>query len=175
MLLQIKLSHEFGFKIRSFHHALEAYKIADVLAAEHISVSTWADWWGFKVEAWDAVEQNLALVQAAGGIPVVHTDSAEGVQRMNQEAAKAMTSGRAGGIEITEDQALRWITVNPAWALGVDQQTGSLEKGKMADVVVWDAHPFSVYAHAEKVFIDGHLRHDRAQPGAPWSDFEVYR
>ncbi len=178
MLLQIKLSHEFGYRIRSFHHALEAYKIADVLARERISVSTWADWWGFKIEAWDAVEQNLALVQAAGGIPVLHTDSPEGIQRMNQEAAKAMTSGRAAGIPVTEDQALRWITANPAWALGIEGQTGSLEAGKMADVVVWDAHPFSVYARAEQVYVDGHLRHDRrpgAAPRAPWSDFEVYR
>ena len=180
MLTQIKLSHEFGWKVRSFHHALEAYKIADILARERISVSTWADWWGFKLEAWDGIEQNLALVQAAGGIPIVHTDSPEGVQRMNQEAAKGMTSGRAAGLPVTEDQALRWITANPAWALGVDAKTGTLEKGKMADVVVWDAHPFSVYAHAEKVYIDGHLRHDRLSrdqgaPAAPWSDFEVYR
>lgn len=178
MLLQIKLSHEFGYKIRSFHHALEAYKIADVLARERISVSTWADWWGFKIEAWDAVEQNLALVEAAGGIPVLHTDSPEGIQRMNQEAGKAMASGRAAGLTVTEDQALRWITANPAWALGVEAQTGTLEAGKMADVVIWDAHPFSVYAHAEQVYVDGHLRHDRragAPRRAPWSDFEVYR
>lgn len=173
MLTQIKLSREFGYRIRSFHHALEAYKIADVLAKEEIAVSTWADWWGFKIEAWDGIEQNLALIEVAGGRPVVHTDSAEGIQRMNQEAAKAMTSGRAAGLPITEDQALRWITANPAWALGIEQQTGTLEKGKMADVVIWDAHPFSVYARAEKVFVDGHLRHDRQAPQRPWSDFEL--
>ncbi len=177
MLVQLRLAHEFGFHIRSFHHALEAYKIADILAREHVGVSTWADWWGFKLEAWDGIEQNLALVQKAGGIAIVHTDSPEGVQRMNQEAAKGQTSGRAAGIEITDDQALRWITANPAWALGIDAKTGTLEKGKMADVVVWDRSPFSVYSHAEKVFIDGHLRYDRLAPESdrqqPWSDFEV--
>ena len=180
MLQQIKLSKEMGFRIRSFHHALEAYKIADILAREHISVSTWADWWGFKIEAWDGIEQNLALVQAAGGVAVVHTDSPEGVQRMNQEAAKGMTSGRAAGLAVTEDQALRWITANPAWALGIEGKTGTLEKGKMADVVIWDAHPFSVYAHAERVYVDGELTYARNADGSPgkpnpWSDFEVYR
>lgn len=176
MLLQLKLAREMGYQVRSFHHAIEAYKIRDVLAREGVSVSTWADWWGFKIEAWDAVEPSVALIHEAGARAIVHTDSAEGIQRMNQEAAKALASGRALGVKLTEDDALRWITANPAWALGVDAETGTLERGKMADVVVWDAHPFSVYAHAEKVFIDGHLRLDRgaARP-APRSDFEVTR
>ena len=104
----------------------------------------------------------------------MHTDSPEGIQRMNQEAAKGLAAGREAGIGLTEDQALRWITANPAWALGIDEKVGTLEVGKHADVVVWDAHPFSVYTHAEKVFVDGHLRFDRqAPPRKPWSDFEV--
>lgn len=174
MLMQLRLAREFGWKVRSFHHAVEAYKIRDVLAAEGVSVSTWADWWGFKIEAWDAVEQNLALLQEAGARAIVHTDSPEGIQRMNQEAAKGLAAGREAGIGLTEDQALRWITANPAWALGIDEKVGTLEVGKHADVVVWDAHPFSVYTHAEKVFVDGHLRFDRqAPPRKPWSDFEV--
>ncbi len=174
MLLQLKLADEFGFAVRSFHHAVEAYKIRDVLAAKGVSVSTWADWWGFKIEAHDAIEQNLALIAEAGARAILHTDSAEGIQRMNQEAAKAFYAGRHAGVSITEDQALRWITANPAWALGVDDQVGTLEPGKMADVVLWSRHPFSVYAQAEKVFIDGRLRHDTTAPeGAPWSDFEV--
>ena len=176
MLLQLKVAREMGYRVRSFHHAVEAYKIRDVLAKEEVSVSTWADWWGFKIEAWDGVEANIALLQEAGARAIVHTDSAEGIQRMNQEAAKALATGRALGMKLDENTALRWITANPAWALGIEAETGTLEKGKMADVVVWDAHPFSVYAHAEKVFVDGHLRHDRtAPPKAPWSDFEVYR
>ncbi|MCA9537656.1 MAG: amidohydrolase [Myxococcales bacterium] len=175
MLLQLKLADEFGFKVRSFHHAVEAYKIRDVLAAKDVSVSTWADWWGFKIEAEDAIEQNLALVSEAGARGVLHTDSAEGIQRMNQEAAKALASGQQAGVKVTEHDAIKWITANPAWALGIDAETGALTPGRMADVVIWDHHPFSVYARAEKVFIDGHLRHDAAAPGAPWSDFEVGR
>ena len=174
MLLQLKLADEFGFTVRSFHHAVEAYKIRDVLARKGVAVSTWADWWGFKIEAHDAIEQNLALLAEAGARGILHTDSAEGIQRMNQEAAKAYYAGLHVGVSVTENQALRWITANPAWALGIEDQVGTLEVGKMADVVLWDRHPFSVYASAEKVFIDGQLRHDaKGPPATPWSDFEV--
>lgn len=175
MLQQLKLADEFGFAIRSFHHAVEAYKIRDVLARRDISVSTWADWWGFKLEAHDAIEETLALLQAAGVRGIVHSDSAVGVQRLNQEAAKALGSGLAAGIPIDADAALRWLTVHPAWALGIEAQTGTLEVGKMADIVVWDRDPFSVYARAQRVYIDGHLRHDAKSPAAPWSDFEIGR
>ena len=173
MLLQLKVAEEFGFEVRSFHHAVEAYKIRDVLQAKGVSVSTWADWWGFKIEAYDAVRENLALLAEQGARGILHTDSAEGIQRMNQEAAKAYYAGRHAGVKVTEHEALKWITMNPAWALGVDERTGSLAKGKMADVVVWDRHPFSVYARAEQVFVDGHARHDATAPQPPWSDFEV--
>lgn len=173
MLLQLELAEEFGYSVRSFHHAVEAYKIRDVLADRGVAVSTWADWWGFKLEAFDGIEQNLALVAEAGAPAVVHSDSAVGIQRLNQEAAKGLSAGLAAGLAVDRDAALRWITINPAWALGVDDQTGSLEVGKMADVVVWDRDPLSVYASADLVFVDGHLRHDRAAPGAPWSDFEA--
>ena len=174
MILQLELAEEFGFHVRSFHHAVEAYKIRDILAQKKVSVSTWADWWGFKIEAWDGIEQNLALIEEAGGLAVVHTDSTEGVQRMNQEAGKAYHTGLASGIALTEDAALRWITANPAWTLGIEDQTGTLEVGKMADVTLWDAHPFSVYTRATRVFIDGHLRFDRERPETSrWSDFEV--
>lgn len=173
MLVQLKLADEFGFPIKSFHHAVESYKIRDVLADKGVAVSTWADWWGFKIEAYDAIEQNLALLTEAGARGILHTDSDEGIQRMNQEAAKALYAGQAEGVQVSEHDALKWITANPAWALGIDEQTGKLAPGLMADVVVWDAHPFSVYARADKVFIDGVLRHDGAAPGGPWSDFEV--
>jgi imidazolonepropionase-like amidohydrolase len=173
MLLQLKLADEFGFKVKSFHHAVEAYKIRDVLKEKGVSVSTWADWWGFKIEAHDAIEQNLALLEETGAIAILHTDSAEGIQRMNQEAAKAYHAGLHAGIKLTEHQALKWITANPAWALGIDSEVGTLEVGKMADVVIWDRHPLSVYAKAQRVYIDGRLRHDAEEPQSPWSDFEV--
>jgi imidazolonepropionase-like amidohydrolase len=174
MLLQLSLAEEFGFKVRSFHHAVEAYKIRDILADKQVSVSTWADWWGFKIEAYDAIEQNLALLAEQGARGILHTDSAEGIQRMNQEAGKAYYAGLHAGVKVTEHDALRWLTANPAWALGVDDRTGTLKAGKMADVVVWDHHPFSVYARAQLVLVDGVPRHDQSGgPQPPWSDFEV--
>lgn len=171
MMAMIALADEVGFPIRTFHHALEAYKIRDVLAARKIAVATWADWWGFKMEAYDGIPENLALSQEAGGRPVVHSDSDEGIQRLNQEAAKALASGRRAGIKVSEEDAIRWITQNAAWAIGIDQRTGTLEPGKDADVVLWNKSPFSVYAVAEKVWIDGGLVFERG--GSHWSDFEA--
>ncbi len=173
MLAFLAIADEFGFQVRSFHHALEAYKIADVLAARGISVSTWADWWGSKLEMFDGVPDNAALVAAAGGRAIIHSDSSRDIQRLNQEAAKALVAGQRAGLRLTEEDALRWVTANPAWALGIDGQTGTLEAGKRADVVVWDGHPLSVYGQARWVFVDGALRYDRTRPGAPWSDFEL--
>jgi len=172
MLSMMQLADEFGFSIRSFHHALEAYKIRDILAAHEISVSTWADWWGFKMEAYDGIQENAALLQEAGGRPIIHSDSALGIQRLNQEASKAMWSGRHAGIEVSEDDALAWITLNPAWALGIDHLTGSLSKGKRADVVVWDGSPFSVYTQAEQVYVAGTLLYNSSAPSV-WSDYEI--
>jgi imidazolonepropionase-like amidohydrolase len=172
MLLMLDVAAEFGFHIRAFHHALEAYKIADVLARHQVAVATWSDWWGFKLEAFDGIPENLALVHEAGARAVVHSDSAIGVQRLNQAAAQGLAAGRAMGFPLTEDDALRWITLNPAWVLGVEAQTGSLEVGKMADLVIWSHPPFSVYALPEKVLVDGHLTFDRSRGGRP-SDFEL--
>lgn len=172
MLSFLQLADEFGFEVRSFHHALEAYKIRDVLAAKHVAVSTWADWWGFKEEAYDGIPENLAMVSAAGGRAVVHSDSPIGGQRLNQEAGKGMWAGRRAGLAISDDEALKWVTANPAWALGVDDQVGTLAVGKRADVVVWSADPFSVYARADLVYVDGALRWDAAHPTV-WSDFAI--
>jgi len=172
MLSMLQVADEFGWQVRSFHHAVEAYKIRDVLASQDVAVSTWADWWGFKLESYDGVPTNAALVAEAGGRAILHSDSAVGIQRLNQEAAKAWHSGLEAGVELPEHEALRWVTLNPAWALGIDDQTGSIEVGKRADLVVWDAHPFSVYASAQLVFIDGVLRWDADRPQL-WSDFEV--
>ena len=172
MAQMIDLAKEFGYKIASFHHAVEAYKVRDLLARDGICSSMWADWWGFKLEAFDGIQANIPLVHEAGACAIVHSDDAQGIQRLNQEAAKAMGAGLQAGIRLTREDVIKWITINPAKALGVDQQTGSLESGKMADVVIWSADPFSVYAKAEKVFIDGALVYDRSDPRfQPKSDF----
>jgi imidazolonepropionase-like amidohydrolase len=174
MLTMIDIAKEFGYKIAAFHHAVEAYKIADVLAANGICADMWADWWGFKMEALDGIRENIALIEKAGGCAVVHSDSAEGIQRLNQEAAKAMAAGNRMGMQLKEEDAVRWITINPAKSLGIDRQTGSLEPGKMADIVVWSGNPFSVYTRAEKVYIDGALIYDRNDPAhQPEMDFEL--
>ena len=171
MLSFLQLADEFGFSIRSFHHALEAYKIRDILAQKEVSVSTWADWWGFKLEAYDGIPHNAALVSEAGARAIIHSDSSVGIQRLNQEAAKAYYSGVHAGLDVDENEALRWITANPAWALGIESEVGTLEVGKRGDVVVWDGHPFSHYSKPRVVFIDGVQVHDSADVSSPWSDF----
>jgi imidazolonepropionase-like amidohydrolase len=173
MVIMMELAEQFGFKIRSFHHAVEAYKIADRLAEHGASASVWADWWGFKIEAYDGIQENAAMVWAAGGRAIIHSDSAIEAQRLNQEAAKAMYAGRRAGFDIPDEEALRWITANPAWALGVDEEVGTLEKGKQADIVVWDGDPWSVYTRAQQVWIEGELVYDRSDPKhQPSTDFE---
>jgi imidazolonepropionase-like amidohydrolase len=162
MAIMIDIAKEFGYRIHSFHHGVEAYKIRDLLRDNDICGSLWADWWGFKLEAYDGILENIALVDEAGACAVVHSDSPEGIQRLNQEAAKAMAAGNRAGMDIGPDRAIRWITINAAKAIGIDDVTGSLEPGKNADVVVWSGNPFSVYAKADLVFLDGALIYDRA-------------
>lgn len=173
MAIMLDLSKEFGFKIAAFHHAIEAYKIADKLAANGVCGAEWADWWGGKMEMFDGVQENIALTDLPkGGCAIVHSDSDEGIQRLNQEAGKAMSRGNRIGLSIPPERAIRWLTANPAHALGIDQFTGTLEPGKMGDVVIWNGTPFSVYALAEQVFVDGVLEFDRAHPSPqPRSDF----
>jgi imidazolonepropionase-like amidohydrolase len=174
MMVMIDIAREFGYKIRSFHHGVEAYKIADVLAREGISASLWSDWGGFKMEGLDGIKPNIALVNAAGARAIVHSDDPSGSQRLNQDAAKALASGRALGLTIRDEDAIRWITANPAWALGLEDRVGTLEPGKNADVVLWSGHPFSVYTRAEKVWVDGAMLYDRLDPRAQWrTDFEL--
>ena len=173
MATMIDISKEFKFKIASFHHAVEAYKVRDLLVANDICASMWADWWGFKLEAYDGITQNIALVHDAGGCAIVHSDSADGIQRLNQEAAKAIRAGAEAGITISRADAVKWLTINPAKALGIEKVTGSLEPGKNADVVIWSGDPFSAYAHAERVFIDGAQVFERGQTGEPRSDFTL--
>jgi imidazolonepropionase-like amidohydrolase len=173
MLAALQLADEFGFRVRTFHHALEAYKIRDVLARRRVAVATWDDWWGFKMEAYDGIPENVALLTEAGVRPALHSDSPIEVQFLNQAAGKALAAGKAAGIDVDEEDAIRWLTANPAWALGIDDQVGVLGPGKRADVVIWSENPLSTYAVAEVVYVDGQVVFDRAHVGAPWSDFEV--
>jgi imidazolonepropionase-like amidohydrolase len=174
MAQMIDIAREFGYKIRSFHHGVEAYKVADLLAKEGISASIWADWGSFKMEALDAVRGNMALVDHAGARVIVHSDDPSGSQRLNQEAAKAMAAGAEIGIPISPEQGIKWLTINPAWALGLDDKIGSLEPGKNADVVLWSGDPFSVYSKPEKVWVDGAMLYDRLDPSDQWrTDFEL--
>jgi imidazolonepropionase-like amidohydrolase len=174
MAQMLDLAREFGFRIRSFHHAVEAYKIADLLVRDSVASSIWSNWWGFKMESFDGIQENAALLQQAGAIAIIHSDAPTGIQRLNQDAARALFAGIQAGIPITREQAIRWITWNPAWALGLEKVTGSLEPGKAADVVVWSADPFSVYARAEQVFNDGWLVFDRNDPSKqPRTDFNL--
>jgi imidazolonepropionase-like amidohydrolase len=174
MAQMIDIAKEFGYKIASFHHGVEAYKVADLLAANNIGASVWSDWGGFKMEAMDGVRGNLPLLHNAGVKTIVHSDDANGMQRLNQDAAKGISEGNELGIRISEDDAIKWITINPAWALGLDDRIGSLVAGKNADVVLWDKNPFSIYARAEKVWIDGAMLFDRLDPRQRWrTDFEL--
>jgi len=174
MAQMIDMAKEFGYKIAAFHHAVEGYKAAEMLAKEDICGVMWADWWGFKQEAFDMVEENIALVDYAKACAVIHSDDPIQVQRLNQEVAKAMTSGNKLGLGLTAADAIKWATLNPAKSLGLDDKIGSLKVGKNADLVLWDANPMSVYAHAEKVWIDGSLRFDRLDPSVqPTSDFNL--
>ncbi|MEH6409804.1 MAG: amidohydrolase family protein [Hyphomonas sp.] len=168
------ISKEFGYKVTAFHHAVEAYKIADKLAEYGACSSMWADWWGFKMEAYDGIKENVPLVHKAGACAIVHSDSDVGIQRLNQEAAKAWADGKKIGISIPEQEAWQWLSLNPAKSLGIAEMTGSLEPGKMADVVIWSGNPFSVYTKADQVFIDGALMYDRSDAAnRPVMDFEL--
>ena len=137
MAALLDVANEFGFKIAAFHHAVEAYKIPHLLAKTDTCAAMWADWWGFKMEAWDGIRANIAMVDAGGACAMIHSDDENGIQRLNQEVAKA---------------------------LGLADRIGSLEPGKDADVVIWSADPFSVYARTEKVFLDGAVVYERDEP-----------
>tara|TARA_B100001057_G_scaffold136204_2_gene135784 strand:+ start:21495 stop:22877 length:1383 start_codon:yes stop_codon:yes gene_type:complete len=176
MATMINISEEFGYKVSTFHHGVEAYKIADLLADEGICAALWADWWGFKHEAYDMSIANIAIVdQARGGkgCAIVHSDDASGIQRLNQEAAKALAAGRKAGFDISEGRAMTWVTKNPAKSLGILDQTGTLEEGKDADIVIWSGNPFSIYSKAEQVYIDGALAFDKAINFMPHTDFDL--
>ncbi len=173
MALVLDMAREFGYKVSAFHHASEAYKVADLLARDGVCAAMWADWWGFKMESYDAIPENIAIVdRVKGGCAIMHSDSAEGIQHLNQEAAKVMARAQAIGWDIKPEHAIGWLTRNPARAMGIDQLTGTLAEGKMADVVVWNRNPFSSYALADIVLIDGVPVFDRSKAAEPpESDF----
>lgn len=164
MAVMLDVAREFGFRIAAFHHAVEAYKIPKLLAKTDTCAAMWADWWGFKMEAWDGIRANLAMTDAGGACAMIHSDDADGIQRLNQEVAKARAAGRRAGLDISKAHAVMWMTLNPAKALGLADRIGSLEPGKQADVVIWNGDPFSVYTRTEKVFLDGAVVFDRADP-----------
>ncbi|MEA3061054.1 MAG: hypothetical protein QOJ94_835, partial [Sphingomonadales bacterium] len=174
MAIVIDMAKEFGYHVAAFHHAVEAYKIADLLRDNHICAAMWADWYGFKMEAYDGIQENIALVHHAGACAIVHSDDPNGIQRLYQEAAKAQAAGRRIGIDIPDEVVWEWLSWNPAKALHIDDKTGSLRPGKMADVVLWNGNPLSVYTRPERIWIDGALLYDANDPSRrPVSDFEL--
>ena len=174
MALVMDMAKEMGYKVTAFHHAVEAYKIGDLLRENDVCSAIWADWYGFKMEAYDGILENAAFLQREGACVVIHSDDANDIQRLNQEAAKAQAAGRRLGINISDAEVIGWITYNAAKAMGIGDLTGSLEKGKMADVVLWNGDPLSVYSRPEKVWVDGALMFDAMNPKTrPVSDFEL--
>ena len=159
-LTEEAIAKEYGYKIRAFHHALEMYKVAGQIAPEGTAIATFSDWWGYKDEAWDAIPWNAVMSMRAGVRVALKSDSNDHIRRLNSEAGKMVHYGGA-----TEDEAIKMVTLNPAWIIGVDDHVGSIDVGKDGDLVVWNADPLSNYAHAEKVYIDGDLFFDIAAPG----------
>ncbi len=174
MALVLDMAKEMGYKVAAFHHAVEAYKIGDLLRENDVCSAIWADWYGFKMESYDGILENAAFLQREGACVVIHSDDQNDIQRLNQEAAKAQAAGQRLGMDIPDATVIQWITLNPAKAMGIDKLTGSLEPGKMADVVLWNGDPLSVYSRPEKVWIDGALMFDAMNPKTrPVSDFEL--
>ncbi|MDT7933172.1 MAG: amidohydrolase [Sphingomonadaceae bacterium] len=170
----IDMAKEFGYRVTTFHHAVESYKIADLLKANNICSAMWSDWYGFKMESFDGIRENIPMVHAAGACAITHSDDADGIQRLNQATARAWADGNRAGLKIAPEVAWQWIAINPARALGIGDRTGSLEPGKMGDVVLWNGDPFSVYTRPEKVWIDGALVFDVTNPRLRRvSDFEL--
>ena len=156
IMMLINIANEFGFKVKTFQHVLEGYKVAKEIAQHGAGASTFADSWAYKIEAYDAIPYNTAILTRAGVVTSVNSDSDERARRLNIEAAKAIRYG-----DLSEEEALKLITINPAIQLGIQERVGSIEVGKDADVVIWDGHPLSVYARVATTFIDGDIFFDR--------------
>ena len=174
MSVMLEIAKEFDYKITAFHHGVEAYKIADLLRENDTCAAIWADWYGFKMEAFDGIRENAAILDRADTCTVMHSDDAMGIQRLNQESAKVIGAAARVGIDIPPERAIRWISSNAAKALGIADVVGTLEAGKMADVTMWDSNPFSVYTKAQQVDIDGALAYDRNDDSVnPVTDFTL--
>lgn len=173
MVQILDIAKEFDYKVTTFHHAVEAYKIGDILKENDTCAAMWADWYGFKMESYDGILENVPFVHAAGACAMIHSDSENSIQRLNQEVAKTWANGNRAGLDISKAEAWKWLSTNPAKALGILDQTGTLEVGKRADIVLWSADPFTTYARPEKVFIDGALMFDKESGLKPKSDFRL--
>jgi imidazolonepropionase-like amidohydrolase len=166
----IGIAEEFGFKVRTFQHVLEGYKVAREIARHGAGASTFSDWWGYKIEAYDAIPYNAAVMYRAGVLVSLNSDSDELARRLNVEAAKVMKYG-----DVPEEEALKMITLNPARQLGIDSRVGSLDAGKDADVVIWNGHPLSTLSRVETTFVDGEIFFDRQQDLARRPQLEAER
>jgi imidazolonepropionase-like amidohydrolase len=167
ILMLLRVAKEFGFKVRTFQHVLEGYKVADELAAAGVGASTFSDWWAYKVEAYDAIPYNAALMTRRGVIVSINSDDAEEATHLNQEAAKSM---KFGGL--SHDEALKLVTLNPAIQLGIDKRVGSIDVGKDADLAIYNHDPLSAYAVVQKTIIDGRVYFDRERDIAGRGELE---
>ena len=167
ILMLLRVAKEFGFKVRTFQHVLEGYKVADEIAASGAGASTFSDWWAYKVEAYDAIPYNAAIMTRRGVVVSINSDDAEEATHLNQEAAKSI---RYGGL--SPDEALKMVTINPAMQLGIDKRVGSIDVGKDADLVIYNHDPLSAYAVVQKTLIDGRVYFDRARDLAERADRE---
>jgi imidazolonepropionase-like amidohydrolase len=167
ILMLLRVAKEFGFKVRTLQHVLEGYKVADEIAAAGTGASTFSDWWAYKVEAYDAIPYNAAIMTKRGVIVSINSDDAEEATHLNQEAAKTI---KYGGL--THDEALKLVTINPAIQLGIDKRVGSIEVGKDADLVIYNHDPLSAYAVVQKTLIDGRVYFDRQKDIAARADLE---
>lgn len=156
ILMLLRVADDYGFKIRTLQHVLEGYKVAKEIAAHGAGASTFSDWWSYKIEAYDAIPYNAAIMQKKGVLVSLNSDSAELMRHLNTEAAKVM---KYGGL--TEEEALAMVTINPAKQLAIDNKVGSIETGKDADLVLYDKNPLSTFAKVQKVWIDGSQYFDR--------------
>jgi imidazolonepropionase-like amidohydrolase len=167
ILMLLRVAKEFGFKVRTFQHVLEGYKVADEIAAAGAGASTFSDWWAYKVEAYDAIPYNAAIMTRRGVVVSINSDDAEEATHLNQEAAKSI---KYGGL--SHDEAVKLVTINPAMQLGIDQRVGSIDVGKDADLVIYNHDPLSAYAVVQKTLIDGRVYFDRARDTAERADRE---
>jgi hypothetical protein len=163
----LRVAKEFGFKVRTFQHVLEGYKVADEIAASGAGASTFSDWWAYKVEAYDAIPYNAAIMTRRGVLVSINSDDAEEATHLNQEAAKSI---RYGGL--SREEALKMVTINPAIQLGIDKRVGSIDVGKDADLVIYNHDPLSAYAVVQKTLIDGRVYFDRTRDIAERADRE---